>query len=762
MAGKTIEARAVISASDQTGGVFDKIAAKFKNVERAAKAIDKISPASTDGLDKTAQALGNVERAAKSLEKVKAPRFAGDLYEELRKLKLSEKELQSVRKEWTAFDRQLKSGPVRAASYLRSVEEWQGKTIDKWRNVKSAVSETDKAHTQFFRNAGRFALHAAGIGGAAYMAGRVLHTEIDEVSKRNRAKVRYSQMGISERQLGEGNIIADQISSKFPTIGRTEVLDYLRTNASRLGSWEHSKEIAETYARAMVANKMSGGTEHELEQIVRALEGSGHANTGEQLAKGLNMFARAKAANPDYTGEQFRSDFAAASAAKYAVSDDYMDNVFPILASHTTGFGNKMATGLSALVGGRMKKEAKGALQQYGLMKDGKLVDQQGFITNSYKWTQEQIKPKLEAAGIHFGENMSNEDKAKTIEMTSKMFSAKNAQDLILSYLFDAPLVERARQRKTKNLDETDDLQRHDVGMATEGVITQLKDFGTALVEAGTGVKGLAANITEVGKWISERTNAVNKAAETGKANDIINALPLPEQDREDLKSMVKGARTATSWVDTYIPGAGSLDDLAYRWSGGRVGISKDAQQWYREHPGEEPPDAADFDAHPEKYIDGYKSAATLEEERLAAEQKLRDNRREAKRKFVGSVDWRPDVADADAGAPLVPASVDAAPKIPELPRTEPAPAVPPPSSVWGGVPVGWGGGGGQPASAQVTGTVQGEVTVTQRVEPSPYLVSIIEDAKRAAKVVGQLNSNGPGSLGHSSPDAAAPAVGGH
>jgi hypothetical protein len=48
---KIIKAKALISAADKTGNVFDKIASKLKGVERSAK----------------------------SLESVKAPKFTGDL-----------------------------------------------------------------------------------------------------------------------------------------------------------------------------------------------------------------------------------------------------------------------------------------------------------------------------------------------------------------------------------------------------------------------------------------------------------------------------------------------------------------------------------------------------------------------------------------------------------------------------------------------------------------------------------------------------------
>ena len=42
MSGKTITATAVISAKDSTGSTFDKLAAKFRGVEKAGKALESI------------------------------------------------------------------------------------------------------------------------------------------------------------------------------------------------------------------------------------------------------------------------------------------------------------------------------------------------------------------------------------------------------------------------------------------------------------------------------------------------------------------------------------------------------------------------------------------------------------------------------------------------------------------------------------------------------------------------------------------------
>lgn len=65
--------------------------------------------------------------------------------------------------------------------------------------------------------------------------------------------------------------------------------------------------------------------------------------------------------------------------------------------------------------------------------------------------------------------------------------------------------------------------------------------------------------------------------------------------------------------------------------------------------------------------------------------------------------------------------------------------------------------------TAQLTGSaeVTGEATITVRVEAGSELLRAVEGAKSAARLSGQLNANGPGSTGRSSPDAGAPSTGG-
>lgn len=669
---KVIEAKAVISAADKTGNVFDKIASKMKGVEKAAK----------------------------SFEGVKAPRFAGDLYEELKRLNLSEKELNGVRKSFAALDQQLRQAPIGASHYIRAMEEAKSKTVSHWREIKASVDDAHESHKKFFKSAGHMARHTAahvigGVGGA-YFAGHAIKEVIKGAAERNRAGIKYEQMGLTGDQLAEGNDIADNISKKFPSISRTEVLDDLRKNASRLGSWDRAKEIAEVYARAKISNKLSGGDDHELEQVVRAAEGAGAANTPGQFSSFLNAFSRAKAANPDYGGEEFSKDFRAAGAAKYGLGKDYMENVFPILASHTSGFGVKLATSNSALIGGRMTKQSKAALKEAGLLdENGHLIDEKAYQANPFDWTQSHVRPLLEAKGVKFGEDMSEEDKRTTSAWATKSFSAKNAADQIITNLLDAPLVEKARNRKTKGLEDMDTLQTKDVGLVWEGFTNQVKDAGTALL----GLKSVSNQLSEETSRLANFDHFLRTGETPNKPNPLITALGLNDYGEMSVndKNRIESLKAQSREIDQ-----------KYGW-----GLDDKTTQDLR---------LKQFDL--QAGIEATQNAATMPPIFSDAEKER----------------WQK----------MAPAGIEATQNAVPMPMSDPRKAGMPAVQSLEGATV--------QATLSGSADVHGEAALTVKVEQSSFFTALVERAENAIKLVGSLTTNGPGSTGKSSPDAAAPA----
>jgi hypothetical protein len=347
------------------------------------------------------------------------------------------------------------------------------------------MDETERAHKRFLSGASHYARHTAshvlGGFGAAYATGHAIKAGAHAAAARNREEIREEIAGFTPEQQHDAHRVADEVARRYPSLSRTDVLEDLRKNTARLGTFDRAKEIAEIYAKARIANSIAGGDAHELEQVVRAAEDTGAANTPDQFKSFLNAWMKARSVNADYTGERLRQDLAAAGSAKYGLGKDYMEQVFPILASHTSGFGVKLATSNSALIGGRMTKASRAAMTAAGLLdKNGNLIDEKAYIENPFEWTQKHIKPRLEAKGVHFGEHMSVHDKGIVEAETTKMFSARNTSDQIITNLLDAPLVEKARHRKT-NVDEVDKMQHRDAGIAWQGVEKQLGDFATTV-----------------------------------------------------------------------------------------------------------------------------------------------------------------------------------------------------------------------------------------------------------------------------------------
>lgn len=97
-----------------------------------------------------------------------------------------------------------------------------------------------------------------------------------------------------------------------------------------------------------------------------------------------------------------------------------------------------------------------------------------------------------------------------------------------------------------------------------------------------------------------------------------------------------------------------------------------------------------------------------------------------------------------------------------------PTPSAPTPGVTMSVTPQQWqdivAAGAQAPVTAQLTGSaeVHGETTLKVEVTTSSELLRIVDSMKTLPqRLMGSLNANGPGSLGKSSPDAAAPVTGG-
>lgn len=161
-------------------------------------------------------------------------------------------------------------------------------------------------------------------------------------------------------------------------------------------------------------------------------------------------------------------------------------------------------------------------------------------------------------------------------------------------------------------------------------IVADILDSMSAWVEANK--EWLSTKITEaVGEfvqwvkqidWESVKAGLSGFASEAKDVADAVNGIVSISKTLLEMWGVSKvagipgaigviAARAAdatgvTNGINNNVPGAGAVDDWVYRMTGGWVGTSAAAQQWYRENPGKEfTGSVSDFNAHPEKYLKG-------------------------------------------------------------------------------------------------------------------------------------------------------------
>jgi hypothetical protein len=154
-----------------------------------------------------------------------------------------------------------RNGPMRASHYFGAVDQWKTKTLANLREVRLGMDETERAHKRFLSEARHYARHTAsqvlGGFGASYATGHAIKSGAKAAAARNREEIREEIAGFSPEQLQDANRVADEVSRRFPSLSRTDVLEDLRKNTARLGTFDRAKEMALVYAKARIANALS-------------------------------------------------------------------------------------------------------------------------------------------------------------------------------------------------------------------------------------------------------------------------------------------------------------------------------------------------------------------------------------------------------------------------------------------------------------------------------------------------------------------------
>ncbi|MBR0907023.1 hypothetical protein [Bradyrhizobium liaoningense] len=688
---KTITATAVISAKDSTGSVLDKIASKFRGLEKNAKALEGIKP----------------------------PKFLGNLEEELRRLKLSEKELQGVRKEMAAFDAQMKGGAfgaMRASHYFRALDDWKTKTVNHWREIKANVDETDRAHKRFFASAGRAALRwgmiAGGVGSGAYAASRIGRAGIEAAAISQRESARDYLAGMSDADSQRIRDEALRISGRFPSVDASTMHERLRDTAMSTRSVDKALELSDVIAQGTTVLQSLKGKDQAIEEgrkFFSALDVLGKNMDPKEVKELFNGYIKAlgvEGADMDLGGAL---TFARQSrAAGGILSNRFLMTTAPGLARDLGDpqLGTALASALSQNIGGRATKASKEAQQEWGLRdKNGRFLDSRLAMTDPDKWAWERLIPALQKKGVDVNDNV------KVSEVLSKLFSNRVVGDVFSKLITQREQYQAkaGQYAKAPGLEAAAQLPVKDPFVAYEAVFAQLRNLATQAPVMDAAASGL----NKISGSIASLNDAVGQGEFSGFFSWISRTMSeFSDQAAKSISGDIKDAKMIGGAISKVLDW-----DKAFgvnpKWLGlgGKEGPNKPFV-------GDLDPMGGDYTRksfHSKEYWEG------LGREGASADSAAR-LRREKERQFATSPAF-------------------AAPGISET------------------MTYGTGVSGDKTVQAQLTGSaeVHGEVRQVIEVNPSQYFEALVQNVQNAIRLSGQFTANGPGSTGKSSPDANAP-----
>ena len=551
-----IQARAVISATDKTGGVFEKIAGKFKSISDSASAMGKIKPI---------QSWGN--------------RFQKDVDA----LKASGKEIDTVRKSWESFNTALQSGgKLKSSSMRAALGEWKTQTLSDLRLVRASVAETERAQSKLFKGAGRgvgLAAKIAGVGGAGYAAQRGVRATAKAGATTVRESARDYLSGLSD---DESKVIKGEamgISSRFNSLDAPTMHERLRDTAMSMRSVPKALEMGDTLARGQVVMQSMVGKDKAGEQsrkFFKGLDTLGKNQSPDEVRQLYDGYIKAQGVegNDMDLGDLFTVAKMSKSAGA-TLDNRFLMATAPGLMQDmgSARLGTSLGSSMSQVIGGRATANSKEAQEKYGLRdKKGNFKNSNEIMSNPFDYAMNRLIPALEKKGVDVNDNVA------VTKATSALFSNQLVGDL-----FNKMITQR-EQYKAKNdqyqkapgLAAAEELPKRDPFVAAEGFLAQLRNMAASLSEpvfplATSALTGLSGAMGRFAKQFSEDTGLV-QAAKVGGGTAVASAAgALGVYGAKATYQWFTGAGKLTASATALDASAAALTAAAAKLAGGNL-----------------------------------------------------------------------------------------------------------------------------------------------------------------------------------------------
>lgn len=734
MAGRIIEAKAVISAADKTGGVFDKIAQKMKGVEKVAKSLSGVTPLSKMGWGSTFD-------------------------RELSRLKATGRELNTIQKSWESFNAALaRGGPMPAFKALSAIDMWKRGTLNSLREVRAGFDEVEHVHRRFFRGAGRFALTAAGIGGGAYALNRVGRAGITAAATSQRESARDYLSGMTKEDSDRIAAEALRQSVKFRSIDASTMHERLRDTAMGMRSTDKALALSETIAEGTTVLQSLKGKDQAIEEgrkFFAALDVLGKNIDPKEVRDLFSGYI--KALGVEGADMNLGGVFTMAKRLKSAGAT--ISNRFLM----TTGVGlardmgeDRAGNALEMMMQQEVQATAKA--RGFGLRaglrgRDGRFVDRSLMMSDPDLWAWKHITAAMKRVKL----DPSKAEDVKTFLQGA--YSNSSARDVLSKLMTQRTQYEaKAVQfEQAPGLKAAAVLPERDPFVAMEGVFAQLRNLATQapmMDAAASGLNSLSGGIANFTKAMSDSTLSDGEKIAAGVAGvgAVAGVGGLGVLTAKGIYGWFTSGNAALT------SSAAALDGAAAALTNAAIKLGAGSKLDDVFDPAGKPKEAVKKPGFFGKLLGlggmmipavgaaaaAYSLSGDTPEgqddiQRAAVEKQTAAFRKGRDFTLGGNQTFGTNFGSSSSFQRLEPNTVPGARSVPsEFNYKE--------------------------AQVHVEGNVAGEATVNIKIE-APELIKAIYDARSIVKLAGSLGGNGPGSAGHSSPDAgavapAAPATG--
>lgn len=543
-----MEAKAIISAEDRTGAVFDKVTRRARELTRALQDVGKATKGMRMIDEGAARQEKTLERIAAGYRAVAVARTAasspglgggaardGWAAGELSHLR----EIQRVQRQIIADRRRMASLPSHATG------GGVGGTpprVSGGRPGRPGGAPGSPARTTTAPHGPTIAGAIAG-GTATALSGKALHYAVSQGADAAAEDVKESFQGFTPEQIEHTNRKALDLSAKFPSVSALSIRKYQRTGTALTADYHHAEDLLEQMVRSRVMLGIGGNTEgadHDVETIVRAGEVLNKAQSAQILGPILNSFVKAKALYGETVqSDQFRDYAVRAKTSAVGLDDSFLSGIVPSLIQEVGGstLGQSQATALGNVSRPRVRKDEILALRRGGLLdRHNRMINGDLARRNPYTYANTVIAESLKRQGVDVDAAQAGDQTARLAaqDKLAQMFPDRNAGFFWEKMILDRNKLSKnqAQYKHTAGTEGAEEASRRDPYTGASGVTTQIGNTIQALTsgpmkDAAPVLDATAKGIGKLNAALAKHPSAAKQAGIVGGAGVAAGGLSI-------------------------------------------------------------------------------------------------------------------------------------------------------------------------------------------------------------------------------------------